>query len=152
MGDPVAPCPNTPVTLQVRLCNQNQDPIPHAPCTLTQGATKIAAEADDDGIVTVQVSRQPNLLIVEWSDPEEGTGEGESAYSLDIYIFPGDDDEGLKQRLHNVGYSEEDTLEAKVRSFQRDFGRPETGSLSAEEQAEVIRWHDGGDKPSVAGG
>ena len=91
--------------------------------------------------------------MVEWSDPRnENGGNPDPAafpFSLDVYILPGDDDTGLTQRLHNVGYSEETTLEAKVRLFQRDFGRPETGKLSDEERAELIAWHDGGDKPPV---
>jgi len=132
------------------VCNENQDPIPHAPCTVTQGGNVIHAEADEDGIVTLQVQKSPNLLMVEWSDPASGhTGTDDHTFSLDVYIFPGDDDAGTTQRLHNVGYSEDTSLEEKVRSFQREFNRPVTGTLSDEERGELIRWHDGGEKPAV---
>jgi hypothetical protein len=37
-----------------------------------------------------------------------------------------------------------------VLAFQRDFEREETG-IFADIEAEVVAWHDGGEKPALGG-
>ncbi len=52
-------------------------------------------------------------------------------------------------RLNNLGY-EQSEPEEKVKAFQRDFGRVETG-LESDVAHEVERWHDWGEKPDREG-
>jgi hypothetical protein len=105
------------------------------------------AETDpDDGSVLIIARRTPEKLQVAWTTPEL-KDEDPYPYSLEMYVSPPPGDEGLLQRLHNVGYSHEKTLEDKSAAFQRDLGHDTTGKLNDEERKLLVDWHDGGQKP-----
>jgi hypothetical protein len=133
------------VVFRLRLCNFDQDPIAKARCRVHQGDELFTATADEDGFVIVVARKSPETLQVEWTKPDR-EDEKEYPYRLEVYIGPGKGETGGMERLHNVGYSAEQTLEDRVRAYQMEFGRAVTGVL-ADIEDELTKWHDGGPKP-----
>jgi hypothetical protein len=142
-----SPCEGTAklVSFRLRLCDLDRNPLKGAPCRITQGKSAVSAHTDpDEGCVLVIARQTPEKVRVEWGTAEEPDV---LPHSLEMYVSPGAGDEGAFQRLHNVGYSHETTLEEKVKAFQKDLEHPETGTLTKEESDTLFRWHDGGEKP-----
>ena len=142
---------------RLRLLDDKRDPIPKAAFQIIQGPARVRGAADDDGFVTVVARQQPSTLRVEWKPPPPAGGnnnnqarddEPEFPFVLEIFIAPGDGEDGAFQRLHNVGYSFEKTIRERVLAFQSDFGRNATGDFKDIEK-ELTDWHDGGKKPAV---
>jgi hypothetical protein len=133
---------------RLRLCDPLKDPIGKAPCRIIQGASHIPGQADDKGFITVIAKHTPSKVRIEWTTPDRAAEEV-FPFSLEVFVAPPiEGEEGAFQRLHNVGYSQQATLEEKVRAFQRDFGRQPTGDFRDIEK-ELKDWHDGGNKPPV---
>jgi len=144
-----SPCEGTTklVAFKLRLCNLQKDPIKKAPCRIIQGKFVTPGETDpDDASILVIARETPEKVHVEWTTPEL-KDEEPYPYSLEMYVAPGQGDDGILQRLHNVGYAHEATLEDKSRAFQHDLQRQPTGKLTDDEKKILIEWHDGGQKP-----
>jgi hypothetical protein len=144
-----SPCEGTAklVAFKLRLCDLRKDPIKSAPCRITQGQSVTTAETDpDDGSVLIIARRTPERLHVAWTTPEL-KDEDPYPFSLEMYVSPPPGDEGVFQRLHNVGYSHQRTLEEKSSAFQRDLGHERSGRLTDDEKKTLVDWHDGGQKP-----
>lgn len=139
-----SPCesPQPTQDVQLRLCDALQEPIPHAPCIVRSGGLPRTPVADEDGFVTVTVTGP--RCDVEWTLPGH---EGESfRFRRSVFMTVTGAEGDSERRLHNVGFSDEETLEENILMYQRVFGRDETGRLE-DIEAELIDWHDGGATP-----
>ena len=144
---------------RLRLLDDQREPLGQAAFQIIQGPARVRGTADADGFVTVVARQQPSTLRVEWKPPPKSNGDNsdpsqnqdpqpEFPFALEIFIAPGDGEQGTFQRLHNVGYAFEKTITERVTAFQTDFGRQISGDFKDIEK-EVRDWHDGGKKPQV---
>jgi OmpA family/Putative peptidoglycan binding domain len=144
-----SPCEGTTklVAFKLRLCNHEKDPIRRAPFRIIQGRTSTPGETDPDDACLLVIARDtPEMLRIEWTTPDR-KDDPDYPFSLEMYVAPGPGEDGVFQRLHNVGYSRELTLQDKSRAFQADLGHTQTGRLTEEETRMLFEWHDGGEKP-----
>jgi hypothetical protein len=71
----------------------------------------------------------------------------ETTLREDFFIeMPGtDSDDGLRRRLYNLGYLDDDDLSAAVIAFQATHGFPTTGEADQETRDKLTAVHDGDD-------
>jgi hypothetical protein len=139
-------------TLRIHLFDPHAKPIPHAPYRLTVGQQTRRGKANENGWLIAREVGVCSTCLVQWSHP--GTGEDATAsdvgheaddfeYELDVYIdlAESDQEEAMKRRLHNLGYSLGETLADNVKAFQRDYGFRQTAEIRDIKDI-VKEWHD----------
>jgi outer membrane protein OmpA-like peptidoglycan-associated protein len=146
------PVPSTSpsrLVLKLRVLDQERNPLPNADVRVQQGNLRFEAVSDSLGFVEIEARRAPVLLVVEWKAAD--LAPDKAPFRIEFFPAPGSGERGGFERLHNLGYSQEPTLRERVLSFQREFERPETGAF-ADVEAEIVAWHDGGEKPRPGSG
>jgi len=110
------------------------------------------AQTNSVGNFVVMMKKQHESAKIRYTIPAEGTME--HALREDFFIeMPGtDSDEGLRKRLYNLGYldDDDDDLSAAVVAFQATHGFPTTGEADQETRDKLMAVHDG-DDPIVPG-
>jgi hypothetical protein len=120
-----APCERFLATFEIRVYDHEGKTIPRAPFELVvRGGGSIAGKANAEGIVIARDVEVPNRGVIHWGLPPEAGEEPDLSFSLDMYmrVEEGEDEAEARQRLHNLGYSEEDELSVSVAGFQQDYG------------------------------
>ena len=134
-----SPCEAMLTSLIIRLFDPFTVHIAKAPYRITVGGKVFETFADSEGFVKMQVAGIPEECLVEWGHAEE---EGSEAYlfSRRIYLQMKDleEDEEMKRRLHNLGYTYENPLKESVQAFRRDYGLGD----SADTKATLRQWYD----------
>jgi hypothetical protein len=142
--------------LSVMLCAHDGERMPGARCrVLVHGkvVNEDTPHADGEGWITVALAHAPQTVLLEWAPPDTPA---DPIYPYRRYYFVdtrADDDEGLRRRLHNLGYTKHRSVAENVATFQRDYGLPTSGRI-ADIETELVTFHDEGRVPvrSLGGG
>jgi hypothetical protein len=142
--------------LSVMLCAHDGERMPGARCrVLVHGkvVNEDTPNADGEGWLTVALAHAPQTVLLEWAPPDTPA---DPIYPYRRYYFVdtrADDDEGLRRRLHNLGYTKHRSVAENVATFQRDYGLPTSGRI-ADIETELVMFHDEGRVPvrSLGGG
>jgi hypothetical protein len=112
--------------------------------TFDDGRTE-RAQTNSVGNFVVMAKKQHESAKLRYTIPEEGTTE--TSLREDFFIeMPGtDSDDGLRRRLYNLGYLDDDDLSAAVVAFQATHGFPTTGEADQETRDKLMAVHDGDD-------
>jgi hypothetical protein len=126
-----SPC-ETPLKAQpitIRLFDPFTVGIPDVPYQITVGGQVFEQKADPDGFVHLKVAEVPEDCLVQWGHNDEDNDTASYTYSMKIYLQLNDpdEDEEIRRRLHNLGYTSDDELTDKVTAFQIDYGLKQTG-------------------------
>jgi hypothetical protein len=115
--------------------------ISEASYRITVGHQVFKTKADPDGFVKLRVASIPEDCLVEWGRAEDDAEN--YLYSMKIYLQMEDleEDEEVKRRLHNLGYSYGETLADNVKRFQLDYGFDPTGQ-PADVISTLRQWYD----------
>lgn len=102
-------------------------PLSNVPCRVTV-ADEVVFEgrSDETGYVTCEALISATVCNVEWTDWLEAP-DGEYKFSQEVRLAFDDGDNGVLQRLENLGYRDAETLEAAVLAYQADNGLAQTG-------------------------
>jgi outer membrane protein OmpA-like peptidoglycan-associated protein len=124
-------------SILLRVCNPRLEVLPGATVRLHDPQVEMAA--DEHGIVEVGFRRGQRARRVDWFAEDAP----DVRYTTACFVEYEADDDGVRRKLHNLGYPREQPVEA----FQHEFGRPITGNLD-DVRDDVHRWHDHGPPPS----
>jgi hypothetical protein len=130
-----SPCERFLASFSIRLYDLAGRFIALAPCRLTVGSRQsMALQANERGILTALDVEVPNRCHIEWGLKPQGGEEPDYVFSLHMFLSHDDLDkeDEAKQKLHNLGYPEDNELNANVRSFQEDYGHLATPPLQAD--------------------
>ncbi len=140
----------------VRLTGFDKQPLAAAKCRIAGQAAKVFV-ADAQGRIALAFPAG-TAVDLEW-EPSDTESNPEiprfylrqrivlGAAATTAALTEGNDD--CDRRLRNLGF-EGTTSSEMTADFQSFFGRPRTGHLD-DIRAELIDWHDGGNRPSRAG-
>ena len=130
-----------PAKFRMQICN-GTEPRPNIDFKLViDGGTEITGKTDEEGVINVYIppkARSGKLHI------------GADEQIIDVYfghLAPVEEDEGIKQRLYNLGLldeedaSDEDML-AAVAMFQAQYELEQTGELDSATRAKIGEIHD----------
>ena len=134
-------------TIRVRLVRRDDEgarAVAGVPFRIEAGATRVDGTTTGDGHVEAEVpagARRARLVIA------PGTAD---AHEIDLdlgHLDPIDDDQGILQRLQNLGLlpgaPTEEALAHAVATFQREHGLPGDGVLTDETVDKLHEVHDG---------
>ena len=129
-----SPCERGLATFRIRLYDPAGKALRGAPFEVQVGLRKPTpvANADDTGVVVVQDLEVPNRCVVRWGFPPSKEGEKPKlVFTLDMFLTHDNlsNKEEAKQKLHNLGYVNENDPIDNVAAFQRDYGRLATPPL-----------------------
>jgi Putative peptidoglycan binding domain len=113
-----------PGKLRVRLLVDDQ-PIANAPYTLFIDGDQRSGSTDGDGFVEESIppgAQQGELRVTK-------DGHKRTFYLQLGHLNPNDTEEGVRQRLTQMGYHAGDDLPAAVRGFQQDHGLTVNGTI-----------------------
>ena len=140
---------NTLVVRQVsiRLFNPLNNPIGGARYRLTLGDHNKEGKADADGWIILMLPYCPERCHLEWDYPERKEMPGSYAFEMDLNldVTRCDEEEGYARRLHNLGYSKDNTFSENLADFQkhyRDQGLTVSGELDANTKDVLCHVHD----------
>jgi uncharacterized Zn-binding protein involved in type VI secretion len=112
--------------------------------TFDDGRTE-RAQTNSVGNFVVMMKKPHESAKVRYTIPGKETVE--TTLREDFFIeMPGtDSDDGLRRRLYNLGYLDDDDLSAAVIAFQATHGFPTTGEADQETRDKLTAVHDGDD-------
>lgn len=131
-----SPCEVTRATLMLRLLNHDGEFIPNAVYNVTLASGEVRrGQTGKDGWLVEQNVETPEKVLVEWGYPSERdlTDEeravswqypGPLGYRLEVTLDAAeapDDETQARQRLENLGYNSDRTLQENLIAFQRDY-------------------------------
>lgn len=142
-----------PVQFSFLLCDDEARPMPGARCrVLYQGrvVNDDVPHADADGWLTATFHYSPRAVTIEWA-PVGTPMESRYPYRRRFYVELDEarDDESMRRRLHNLGFSSQATMVENVSDFQRAFGYAEMTGRLDDIRADLIAFHDDGGVPSI---
>jgi hypothetical protein len=129
--------------------------IVHDSSGVPQEGLQVEVNFDDGHTERAQTNSMGNFVVMIKQQHESATIKytipGEEPVEIDLredfFIdMPGTDaDDGLRRRLHNLGYMADDDLAVAVTSFQATHGLPTTGEADQETREKLLSVHDGDD-------
>jgi outer membrane protein OmpA-like peptidoglycan-associated protein len=141
-----SPCERALAVLRLRLHDAVGRRAPGAQYQLEYAGRTKHGRADSEGFVTDVLDPDADTCVVRWatartessvvaSDPTASDAEADPAspenlsHELSVFVQMPDlgTDEGLKRRLHNLGYLAERDVESNLRAFQSHHGLEITG-------------------------
>jgi outer membrane protein OmpA-like peptidoglycan-associated protein len=134
--------------VRIRLFDSLAKPIPKALYRLNIGQKTQEGNADGDGWAIVYVVEVPNQAVIEWGHQDDSKNQDQTIsyeYKLALYLdySQGDDQqEQAKRRLHNLGYPSDLSFDENIKTFQKDYGLPESGELDDKTQKKLWSVHD----------
>jgi len=132
------PCERIVVRFSFRLYDLERRFIKQAPFELSiDGRPPVKDHADDEGFVVVPDVEVPAQIFIRWGFPPEGDEEARMVFEGEMFLQPDETDRQTeaRQKLQNLGYSQEISLDENVAAFRRDYGQlgdpplPEEGGL-----------------------
>jgi len=130
-----SPCERALAVLRVRLHDPLGHKMPGVEYHLEYSGRTKSGHADKEGFVSEVLDPGTEVCVVKWSPPaSSSTGSNSSSsqglqYQLTVFVvlLDMDTDDGLKRRLHNLGYPIDGDPEANLRGFQAEHGLEITG-------------------------
>lgn len=122
-----SPCERALAVLRVRLHDSVGHKMPRAEYQLEYAGRTKSGRADREGFVSDTLDPAAETCTVRWgrADDSDSQSQGtpsDSGFLYEIAVFvpllDSNSDDGLKRRLHNLGYPEDAVLEANLRAFQ----------------------------------
>ena len=129
-----SPCERFLTTFVIRVYDLAGKFIPFAPFQLTAGGRKTTGQADAKGVVTAQDVEVPDRGLIEWGYKPKAGQKPEFVFSLDVFLAHDElsKEDEAKQKLHNLGYPEQNDLKTNVTQFQQDYGQLAKPPLKAD--------------------
>jgi hypothetical protein len=127
-----APCERFLATFEIRVYDHDGKSIALAPFELVvRNGAPLAGRANPEGIIIVRDVEVPNRGVIRWGLPPQAGEEPDLSFSLDMFMRVAEDEDETeaRQRLHNLGYPEEEDLSLSVAGFQEDYGHLATPPL-----------------------
>jgi outer membrane protein OmpA-like peptidoglycan-associated protein len=152
----LSPCETQRKLLRIRLSAPDKNAIPHAPYKLTVAATGDVRDgvADAQGVLTEDEVLAPSRITIDVGDPRLGQKPTPLGYRMEVNLDLDDedvDDETVRRRLQNVGYTDTEFLSDALRAFQRDYGLTVTGKHDTATRNALIAAADRGTTKSELG-
>jgi peptidoglycan hydrolase-like protein with peptidoglycan-binding domain len=123
-----SPCERALAVLRVRLHDSLGRKMPRAPYQVEYNGRTKSGHADREGFTTDVLDPTAETCTVRWEQAEDGAGPSNQAGSssgaflneVNVFVKLLDlqTEEGLKRRLHNLGYPFDGDLELNLRAFQ----------------------------------
>jgi hypothetical protein len=145
-----SPCESIMRFYSVRLFDPFLRPIPFAPYRMNTAGQTTEGKADSNGwargkyVLSESTKKGLEKTIVEWGyRPLTASAPPAFVFSSEIYMDVDAPDEATAadRRLHNLGYRIGKKLEDRIRSFQRAYGRLESGELK-DIKEDLWKYHD----------
>lgn len=117
--------------IEVRLHDRYGVPLDAAPFEASGGGTIERMETDGQGLLRIW-GRGLRAIRLAWSGPERYAGDPpDPYYTLDVALAPAplDTEQGVRDRLGNLGYPLDRPLDGVLRAFQAHFGLDLTGEI-----------------------
>ena len=131
------------------LCDETGTRMPHARARVKQGGRLLLdGEADDDGWLLFELTYEASRVLVEWSPatmPKSPTYPFRQQYFLSL----GSDDDAPQRRLANLGFSDGDDLDSRVRRFQHRHAYTRITGRLEHIAEDLARYHDQSRYPIV---
>jgi peptidoglycan hydrolase-like protein with peptidoglycan-binding domain len=149
-----SPCETIMRIFRIRLFDPFARPIPGAPYRISVGQVCNEGRGDSNGWAIAKDVVVPSKAIVEWGSPPMGEEESKEppklVYKTELFLDIGEEneEEGARRRLNNLGYTLGATLAEKIKSFQRAYGRPQTGKLQ-DIKEDLWKYHDTATPPPL---
>jgi hypothetical protein len=120
-----SPCEHKVIQFEIRLYTPLGLFIPSAPFRLTVGTMQPrTGVADEEGVLRAGDVEVPNQCLIEWGYPPDPGTDPQLIFSRQMFLDSDSQeqhDEAV-QKLHNLGYPDDDDFLSNVSSFQRDYG------------------------------
>jgi hypothetical protein len=121
-----------PIKLKIRLAINDQ-PLANKRCRVWIDGNSREATTDGDGFL-----EQPIPPNASRGKIAVGEGEQQMVFEFDFgTIDPIDTEDGVRERLMDIGYDVENGLEDALRTFQQKEGLPVTGQIDDGTQAKI---------------
>ena len=121
-------CKGAPLEdMRLLLVGRDNLPLREMPCELSiDGTVVFSGRTDNDGFAAAKAPATAKKVVVRWTDRSDAA-DGEYLYTEELRLQFDAGDDGVAQRLDNLGYRFSPTLRAAVLQYQRDNGLTETG-------------------------
>jgi outer membrane protein OmpA-like peptidoglycan-associated protein len=127
--------------IRIRFVDRNNHPLVQVPCELSVDNTVVfTGRSDADGFAVTGPLPPAATCVARWTDRIDAA-DGEYMYREQLRLSFSTGDDGVAERLHNLGYRSPATLGDAVRAYQRDNGLPETG-VAADIEADLHTTQD----------
>ncbi|CAG1002735.1 Outer membrane porin F [Phycisphaerales bacterium] len=143
-----SPCERATAFIVARLYDHNGDFIGGSPFTLTLANGKVFHDvADARGFATLPERPDDVKGVMEWKTvPPKDVAVEVITFKQDIFFnLDKDDDESIRKRLTNLGYTSQKDLAAAVKAFHEDYHEEEDldadGALGPKTRAVIVRVH-----------
>ena len=151
-----SPCERVMRTYRLRLFDAAAQPLPFAPCAVSDGEGVHTARADKNAFVTIDDVKVPSTCTVRWSPAKPGEGadspppdpDARFLFQEDVILDVDDGSEqGALQQLQNLGYTAGPDTKDDVAAFQHDYQSrfpelPQDGTLDAATRNAINRVHE----------
>jgi outer membrane protein OmpA-like peptidoglycan-associated protein len=125
----LSPCERTLISFEIRLYDLVSLFIANAPYQFTLGGrAPVKGSADAQGLVRFHDIQVPAQLAIQWGFPVDTTvtpvPDPDYVFSLNMYLTPDQPakEDEARQKLHNLGYPDQNDLSTNVSAFQGDYG------------------------------
>ena len=121
-----SPCERKTITFEIRLYTPIGLFIASAPYRLSIGGSEPRTDqADAKGVVVVKDVEVPNQCSIQWGYPPENGKEPDLIFTLSMFLEADAQEQQTEatQKLHNLGYPDDEDFSTNVASFQRDYGQ-----------------------------
>lgn len=135
------PAPTTSRELRLRLLDDDTRACARRAVIVAIGERHFAGVSDGDGVARVLVPEDASSATVRYSP--DGAGRVVER-TLIIATAAIDTDQGVQQRLQNLGYPAQADLPYALAWFQRDAGLPTTGQADPATRDALAQLHDPG--------
>jgi hypothetical protein len=124
----------------IQLLNCRGEPMPNAAYELVAGSERSVGIADGDGLLTETLATKSQKCTVTWHKAGEH-------YSMQIFldVLDIEQDEGVRRRLHNIGYPYELPLAENVWHFRSDQGLGESDTIDSETRQRLKTVYESGE-------
>lgn len=135
------------IEIRVRLHDFLGQPTPGATYELSIESEKHQGTADKDGLLIEKFKTRPESCSLTWQQASDQGGSTEVAsFSMKVFlnVLDIDNEEGVKRRLHNLGYPINRSLAENIRQFRLEHGLPNSDKLDNETRQAINSQYESG--------
>jgi outer membrane protein OmpA-like peptidoglycan-associated protein len=107
--------------------------------------TQSTTTSNDIGEFVVEMQRPQDVAKIRYQITDGDPGDVMNFTDFFVNVEGVDSDEGVRRRLHNLGYKPEDDLKAALLSFQATQGLVTTGEVDDQTREKLVAVHEGAD-------